>query len=123
MANKKQAIKVRRGEVWLVKFDPTVGSEFRKTRPAIVLQNDIANEHGSLVIVAALTSRGEGELYPTEVLIAKGEAGLMQESLILLSQIRTVDKMRFQQCFGKVTLGTMARVDRAIELSLGLVSV
>ncbi len=72
----------KRGEVYLVNFDPTIGPEIRKTRPALIIQNDVANEYSPITIVAAITSKFEDELYPTEVLIKTGEAGLTQQSVI-----------------------------------------
>ena len=71
MARPKREVAPKRGQVYLVSFDPTVGSEIRKTRPALVLQNDIANRHSPITIVAAITSRVDEKLYPTEVLIPK----------------------------------------------------
>ena len=78
-----------RGEVYLVNFDPTLGSEIKKTRPALIIQNDVANRHSPITIVAAITSKFDDSLYPTEVLIAAGEGGLKQDSVVLLNQIRS----------------------------------
>ena len=72
----------RRGEVYLVSFDPTVGSEIQRTRPALILQNDIANRHSPITIVAAMTSQFAEPLYPTEVLIAPPEGGLTTPSVV-----------------------------------------
>ncbi len=106
-------IQPRRGEVYLVNFDPVIGSEIRKTRPALVLQNDVANRHSPVTIVAALTSQFEEPLYPTEVLLPAGEAGAAKESVIL-NQVRTIDKRRIVRRLGAVSAGTMRRVERAI---------
>ena len=114
---------IRRGEIYLVNFDPTVGSEIRKTRPALVIQNDIANVYSSIVIVAALTSHYDFPLYPTEVLIRKTESGLAEDSVVLLNQIRSVDKKRLVRRLGVSTAETMHRVDRAVEISLGLIKI
>ncbi len=65
----------KRGEVYLVNFDPTIGAELRKTRPAIILQNDVGNRYSDITIVAAITSRFDQRLYPTEVRVAPGESG------------------------------------------------
>ena len=113
----------RRGEVYLVSFDPTLGAEIRKTRPALILQNDIANRASPITIVAAITSRFDEELYPTEVPIRAREGGLSTDSVVLLNQIRSIDKQRLVRRIGKLTSGTMSHVDRALALSLGLVAV
>jgi len=81
-----------RGEVYLVNFDPTLGSEIKKTRPALIIQNDIANEHSPITIVAAITSKFDNTLYPTEVEISAGEGDLKQNSVVLLNQIRSIDR-------------------------------
>jgi mRNA interferase MazF len=110
----------RRGEVYLVNFDPTVGSEIRQTRPALVLQNDIANRHSPITIVAAISSQFDDTLYPTEVLIASPEAGLTVDSVALLNQIRSIDRQRLTKRLGTVRPATMGKVERALRISLGL---
>lgn len=112
-----------RGEVYLVSFDPSLGAEIRKTRPALILQNDIANRASPITIVAAITSRFDEELYPTEVPIRAREGGLSTDSVVLLNQIRSIDKQRLVRRIGRLTTGTMSHVDRALALSLGLVAV
>jgi mRNA interferase MazF len=116
-------IQPKRGEVYLVNFDPVIGAEIRKTRPALVLQNDIANRHSPVTIVAAITSQFEDSLYPTEVLLANGEGGSRKDSVILLNQIRTIDKRRIVRRLGAVHGETMRRVDRALQISLGLIKI
>ena len=111
----------KRGEVFLVDFDPTVGAEIKKVRPALVLQNDIANRYSPITIVAAITSKTAPRLYPTEVLLASGEAGLGVDSIVLLNQIRSIDTRRLVRRMGAVRLATMASVERALQVSLGLV--
>ncbi|MFZ2631717.1 MAG: type II toxin-antitoxin system PemK/MazF family toxin [Desulfosalsimonadaceae bacterium] len=98
MVKKKQFPK--RGEVFLVNFDPTIGTEIKKTRPAIILQNDISNEYSSITIVAAITSQFDEVLYPTEVPIYSPEGGLKQDSVVLLNQIRSIDKQRLVKRLG-----------------------
>ena len=111
----------RRGEVYLVSFDPTVGSEIQRTRPALILQNDIANRHSPITIVAAITSQFAEPLYPTEVLITPPEGGLTTASVALLNQIRSIDRQRLVRRLGRVRAETLERVNRAIQLSLGLI--
>ena len=112
-----------RGEVYLVNFDPTIGSEIKKTRPALIIQNDIANEHSPITIVAAITSKFDDNLYPTEVEISAGEAGLKQDSVVLLNQIRSIDGQRLVKKLGKIDDSTLRKVDSSIKISLGLIAI
>ncbi|MBA4183360.1 MAG: type II toxin-antitoxin system PemK/MazF family toxin [Acidobacteria bacterium] len=112
-----------RGEIYLVNFDPTLGSEIKKTRPALIIQNDVANEHSPITIVAAITSKFDDTLYPTEVLISAGEGGLKQDSVVLLNQIRSIDRQRLAKKLGKVNDSTLKKVDLAIKISLSLIEI
>ena len=120
MANRPAVAFPKRGEIYFVSFDPTVGAEFRKTRPALVLQNNIANRHSPITIVAAITSQFEEPLYPTEVLVPAGEGGLRTNSVVLLNQVRTVDRLRLIERLGALKPETMKRVNQALRISLGL---
>ncbi len=111
---------VKRGEVYLVNFDPTIGSEIRKIRPALVIQNDVGNRYSPATIVAAITSKYDDELYPTEVMIRTGEGGLSQDSVVTFDQIRTIDKTRIVKKLGAVSEVTMRRAESALKISLGL---
>ena len=110
----------KRGEIYLVNFDPATGAEIRKTRPALILQNDIANRYSPITIVAAITSfsSGDGKTYPTEVFIGVSDGGLDNDSVALLNQIRTIDKGRLVKKLGVLKDKTMAQVDKAIQISL-----
>ena len=110
----------KRGELYLVNFEPTVGAEIRKTRPALVLQNDIANRHSPITIVAAVTSKFDETLYPTEVLVTAPEGGLSVDSVVLLNQIRSMDRRRLVRRLGAIRGSTMERVERSLQISLGL---
>ncbi len=121
MAAKQEIAAPRRGEVYLVAFDPTLGAEIRKTRPALIVQNDIANRASPITIVAALTTKFDEELYPTEVLVRAPEGGLDTDSVILLNQVRSVDRRRLARRLGRLTPQTMRLVDRALLRSLGLI--
>lgn len=119
---RKQAITLpKRGEVYLVCFDPTVGAEIKKTRPALVIQNDIGNRHSPITIVVAISSQFDDTLYPTEVLVTPPEGGLREPSVVMLNQIRSVDKRRLIKRLGTLTPATLARVDQALRISVGLV--
>ena len=111
----------RRGDVYLVRLDPTIGAEIKKTRPAVVIQNDIANRASPITIVAAITSQVDEELYPTDVLIRRGEAGLRSTSVVLLNQLRSVDRRRLLRRLGSLDSRTMARLNQALAISVGLV--
>ena len=121
MAAKQKIARPFRGEVYVVAFDPTLGAEIRKTRPALILQNDIANRSSPITIVAAITSKFDDELYPTEVLVRAPEGGLDADSVVLLNQIRSVDRRRLMRRVGRLMPETMRLVDRALVLSLGLI--
>ena len=123
MAHKRAVNYPRRGEVYLVNFDPVIGAEIRKTRPALILQNDIANRHSPLTIVSAITSQFEEPLYPTEVLLKAGEGGTSKDSVILLNQIRSVDKRRLVRRLGTLSPESIQRVHRSLQISLGLVTI
>jgi mRNA interferase MazF len=112
----------RRGELYYVELDPVIGSEQGGRRPALVIQNDIGNQHSPVVIVAAVTSRPAVRDRPTDVSIQPGSSGLEVSSRVMLNQIRTVDKRRLRRRVGELTAGEMAQVDQAIRISLGLVS-
>lgn len=109
--------------MYLVSFDPTLGAEIKKTRPALVLQNDVANRYSPIVIVAAVTSQFEEPLYPTEVLVRAPEGGLTRDSVVLLNQLRSVDKRRLIRLLGVLKSTTMNQVDRALGISLGLLPI
>jgi mRNA interferase MazF len=113
---------IRRGEIYLVSFDPTVGHEIKKTRPALVIQNDIGNRFSPLTIVAAITSKISPVPYPVEVVIEPTRSnGLEVRSAIRLDQLRTVDRQRLIKHLGQIDRSTLARVDEAVRISLGLV--
>ena len=104
-------------------FDPTIGAEIQKTRPALIVQNDIANRHSPITIVAAITSQFDETLYPTEILIQPPEGGLTLSSVVLLNQVRSVDKRRLIRRLGMLTPSTMERVTRALQISFGMVEI
>lgn len=112
-----------RGDIYLVNFDPTVGAEIKKTRPALVIQNDIANEYSPITIVAAITSKFDEPPYPTEVIMESEESGLPLRSAVVLNQIRSIDRHRLVKPLGRARARTMDRVDRAIQISLGLIRI
>jgi mRNA interferase MazF len=112
---------VRRGQVYLCSFDPTVGHEIRKTRPALVIQNDIGNRYSPVTIVAAITSAVSPVPYPVEVVVdPTAENGLDVRSSIRLDQIRSVDRLRLTRRLGALDVVDMDKVGEALKISLGL---
>lgn len=109
----------RRGSVYLVNLDPTFGKEIKKTRPAVVIQNDIGNKNSPLTIVAPITS-AEKYPHPVYVNIAASEGGLAKNSIVLLDQIRAIDQRRLSKYLGQMTDETMKKIDRALMISLDL---
>ena len=122
MAKDRKALnRPKRGEIYLTRFDPTLGAEIQKTRPALILQNDVANRYSPITIVAAITSRPRDRDRPTNILVGTPEGGLTSDSTVLLNQIRSVDTQRLIRRLGTLTSDTMRRVDQALMISLGLV--
>ena len=108
----------KRGEIWLVNWNPARGSEQAGRRPALVIQNDIGNEKAPTTIVAAVSS--SVRIYPMNVQINPPEGGLDHPSIIKTSQILTISKERLEKRLGRLNTGSMDEVDRAIKLSLAL---
>jgi mRNA interferase MazF len=111
---------VRRGDVFFADLSPVVGSEQGGVRPVIIIQNDIGNRYSPTVIVAAITSRRDKSRLPIHVAVSAQESALGRDCLILLEQIRTIDKRRLRQRVAHLPDHLMARVDQAIAISLGL---
>ncbi len=115
----RQIIHPKRGDVFLVNFDPTVGAEIQKTRPALIIQNDIGNSVSPITIVAAITSTINNP-YPFQVLLPAGEGGLDTNSVVTLNHIRSVDQKRLLRRLGRVSPAKLRAVDNAILISLGI---
>lgn len=112
---------LKRGEIVLVDLNPARGAEKRKTRPCLIIQNDIGNKFSPLTIIAVITSQKDiDKQYPTDVWIDKGEEGLDYPS-IQCDQIRTVDKSRIIKKIGYIDVSIMKKVDKALKISLGLI--
>ena len=112
----------RRGEIYLTALDPTVGREIQKTRPVLIIQNDVSNRLTALTIVAPITSTVRFPLNPVHVFLsADVHTGLSVASVALFNQVRAVDRIRLVKRLGAVTRETMEQVDEAIKISLGLI--
>lgn len=112
---------VRRGDVFYAYLNPVIGSEQGGTRPVLIIQNDIGNQYSPTTIVAAITSQISKAKLPTHVEIAAVKGGLERDSVILLEQIRTIDKSRLKQKVAVLDEEVLGKVNRAIEISMGLV--
>lgn len=111
---------IKRGDIYYAKLNPVIGSEQGGTRPVLIISNDIGNRHSPTVIVAAITSRVHTKAkLPTHTAIRDFE-GLNKDSIILLEQIRTIDKKRLQEYIGMLSESEMARVDKALAISVSL---
>jgi mRNA interferase MazF len=108
----------KRGEVWMVNFNPGRDSEQQGIRPCLIIQNDIGNQFASTTIVAGITTTLKK--YPVTILIEEGKAGLKKNSMVNLSQIFTIDKERLIKRLGKLEENKIQEVDEALKLSLGL---
>lgn len=110
----------RRGEVYWLDFSPAMGAEMRDLHPALVIQNDVGNRASALTIVAAITSNLRVADLPVGVRVEPQDSGLPHPSVVHLGHVYTVDKRRLQRRAGALPVVTMARVDQAIRISLGL---
>jgi mRNA interferase MazF len=120
---KAKASHPRRGEIYLTALDPTLGREIQKTRPALIIQNDVSNRLSDITIVAPITSTVRFPLNPVHVLLPAGPStGLSVTSVALFNQVRAVDRIRLIQRLGAVDDETLGRVDDAIKISLGLIA-
>ena len=111
---------VKRGDIFYADLSPVVGSEQGGTRPVLIIQNDTGNRHSPTVIAAAITSQTGKARLPTHINIAGGSVGLSKDSVILLEQIRTIDKRRLKEKMGHLDDSIMQRVNEAISVSIGL---
>jgi len=114
---------VKRGDIFYADLSPVVGSEQGGIRPVLVIQNDIGNKYSPTVIVAAITSQINKAKLPTHVEIKSSEYGLNKDSVILLEQIRTIDKRRLREKLGHISDEMMKQVDYALKISLGLIEI
>ena len=112
---------IKRGDIYYADLSPVVGSEQGGLRPVLIVQNDIGNRYSPTVIAAAITSKLGKNKLPTHIDIYASEVGLAKDSVILLEQIRTLDKRRLREKMGHLNESVMARVNDAISVSFGLV--
>ncbi len=110
---------IKRGEIYYADLSPVVGSEQGGIRPILIVQNDTGNKYSPTVIAAAITSKLNKAKLPTHIELCEGECGLSKNSVILLEQIRTLDKRRLREKLGELPTPTMNKVNTALLISLG----
>lgn len=111
---------VKRGDIYYADLSPVVGSEQGGIRPVLIVQNDIGNKYSPTVIAAAITSRINKAKIPTHIELPASEYGLYKDSVILLEQVRTIDKKRLKERIAHVDAQLMERVNAALSVSFGL---
>lgn len=114
---------IKRGEIYFASLNPVIGSEQGGLRPVLIIQNDIGNTYSPTTIVAAITSRMKRAKLPTHVEIKNSQSELERDSVVLLEQIRTIDKRRLQEKIATLDDECMGRVKKALEISLGIVDI
>lgn len=113
-------LNIRRGDIFYADLSPVVGSEQGGLRPVLIVQNDVGNKHSPTVIAAAITSKMSKAKLPTHIDVLGNQVGLLKDSVILLEQIRTIDKVRLKEKMGHLDEGKMNEVNNAINVSFGL---
>lgn len=111
---------VKRGDIYYADLSPVIGSEQGGIRPVLIIQNDIGNKYSPTVIIAAITSQINKAKLPTHVEISSEEYGLSRDSVVLLEQIRTIDKRRLKDKIGHISDELMGKVNDAVSISIGL---
>lgn len=111
---------VRRGDIYYADLSPVVGSEQGGTRPVLIVQNDVGNRFSPTVIAAAITSQRAKANLPTHITLNAENSGLARDSIVLLEQIRTLDKHRLKERMGRLDHSSMDQVNHALSISFGL---
>ena len=111
---------VRRGDIYYADLSPVVDSEQGGVRPVLIVQNDIGNRHSPTVIAAAITSQKDKAKLPTHIPVSADSCGLTKDSIVLLEQIRTIDKRRLKDKMGTLDTGSMTQINNALQISFGL---
>ncbi|WP_456297549.1 type II toxin-antitoxin system PemK/MazF family toxin [Alkaliphilus transvaalensis] len=115
------SVNVKRGDIYYADLSPVIGSEQGGVRPVLIIQNDIGNRYSPTVIIAAITSQINKAKLPTHIEIAATDYGLPKDSVILLEQIRTIDKRRLEEKIGHIDEEMMEKVNDGLMISLGLI--
>ena len=113
-------MQIKKGDIYYADLTPVIGSEQGGVRPVLVIQNDVGNRHSPTVIAAAITSKSGKHPLPTHIKLDNRFHGLHQNSMVLLEQVRTIDRARLKEYIGRLNAATMQYVDHAIAVSFGL---
>lgn len=111
---------VKRGDIYYADLSPVVGSEQGGIRPVLIVQNDVGNKFSPTVIAAAITSQRDKNNLPTHIQVSASNCGLDKDSIVLLEQVRTLDKKRLKERMGNLDDRDMARINQALSVSFGL---
>lgn len=111
---------VKRGEIYYADLSPVVGSEQGGVRPVLIVQNDVGNKFSPTVIAAAITSQRDKSNLPTHIEVDARNCGLARDSVVLLEQVRTIDKRRLKEKMGSLDTNDMGKVNHALSVSFGL---
>ncbi len=111
---------VKRGDIYYADLSPVIGSEQGGIRPVLIVQNDVGNRYSPTVIAAAITSQHDKAQLPTHIKVGADGCGLAKDSIVLLEQVRTIDKQRLKEKMGTLDGSAMNRVDHALSVSFGL---
>lgn len=112
---------VKRGDIFYADLSPVIGSEQGGIRPVLIVQNDVGNRYSPTVIAAAITSRRDKTKLPTHIPIEASGSGLQKDSVVLLEQVRTLDKQRLKEKMGSVDYNSMKEINQALSVSFGLI--
>jgi len=113
-------VNIKRGDIYYADLSPVVGSEQGGVRPVLIVQNDVGNRFSPTVIAAAITSQRAKANLPTHIMLNAQDTGLARDSIVLLEQIRTIDKHRLKERMGCLDEMSMTQVDQALSISFGL---
>jgi mRNA interferase MazF len=113
-------VTVKRGDIFYADLSPVVGSEQGGVRPVLIVQNDIGNRYSPTVIAAAITSQRDKTKLPTHIELSPQTCGLSRDSIVLLEQIRTIDKRRLKERMGRLDNESMSKINQALQVSFGL---
>ena len=113
-------MEINRGEVYYADLSPVIGCEQGGTRPVVIVQNNVGNRHSPTVIAAAITSKQDKTSLPTHISVKGESCGLAKASVVLLEQIRTIDKQRLREKTGRLSNEDIARLNNALNISFGL---
>ena len=114
-------LNIKRGDIFYADLSPVVGSEQGGVRPVLIVQNDVGNKYSPTVIAAAITSQQDKSRMPTHINVDGDSCGLSKDSVVLLEQVRTIDKQRLKERMGNLSVSDMNKINKALNVSFGLI--